>query len=208
MKTNAPLEFFETADRKLIADYIDLRRRVFRLHYPCLPHEFGVEDETDRASHIVLACHGAAVSGGARLTVSVPGCRRKLPLEEAGFDLLTCELVKEMNLDRTAYGEIGRMAVDPACTQGLEVSCGLARELCRVAARLGVDTILSICPDGAVRLNRRNAASCGVSFRRVVKLATAFGIPMWLCLFTGIQAVYKWHEPALCAEILRPAGRQ
>jgi hypothetical protein len=193
MRTNAPLEFFETADRRLIADYIRLRRRVFRLHYPCLPHEFGIEDETDRASHIVLACQGASVSGGARLTVSVPCAPRRLPLEEAGFDLLACELVKEVNLDKTAYGEIGRMAVDPACTQGLEVSCGLARELCHIAARLGVDTIVSICPDGAVRLNRRNAASCGVSFRRVVKLATVFGIPMWLCLFTGIQKTLRYH---------------
>ena len=193
MKNNAPLEFFETADRKLIADYIELRRRVFRLHYPCLPDEFGVEDETDRASYIVLACQAGAVSGGGRLTVSVPGSPRRLPLEEAGFDLLACELLKEVNLESEAYGEIGRMAVDPACTQGLEVSCGLARELCGVAARLGIDTILSICPDGAMRLNRRNAASCGVSFRRIVKLATVFGIPMWLCLFTGIQKKLRYH---------------
>jgi hypothetical protein len=193
MKTNAPIEFFETADRRLIADYIELRRRVFRLHYPCLPDEFGVEDETDRASYIVLACQGRAVSGGARLTVSPRGAARTLPLEEAGFDLRECDLLREVNLDKTAYGEIGRMAVDPACTQGLEVSCGLARELCGVAANLGVDTILSICPDGAVRLNRRNAASCGVSFRRVVKLATVFGIPMWLCLFTGIRKALRYH---------------
>ena len=121
MKTNAPLEFFETTDRKLIADYIELRRRVFRLHYPCLPREFGVEDETDRASYIVLACQDAAVSGGARLTVSVPGSPRGLPLEEAGFDLRACQLLKDVNLESEAYGEIGRMAVDPACTQGLEV---------------------------------------------------------------------------------------
>ena len=193
MKTNAPLEFFETADRRLIADYIELRRRVFRQHYPCLPYEFGIEDETDRTSSIVLASQGDAVSGGARLTVSAPGSPRSLPLEEAGFDLLACELLKEAHLENTAYGEIGRMAVDPACTHGLEVSCGLARELCHVAARRGVDTILSICPDGAVRLNRRNAASCGVNFRRVVKLATVFGIPMWLCLFTGIQKTLRYH---------------
>jgi hypothetical protein len=190
MKTNAPIEFFETADRKLIADYIDLRQRVFRLHYPWLPHGFGIEDETDRVSHIVLACQDGVVSGGARLTVSARDRRRKLPLEEAGFELAGSELLKDVNLEREAYGEIGRMAVDPACTQGLEISCGLARELCHVAAGLGIDAILSICPDGAVRLNRRNAASCGVGFRRVVKLSTVFGADMWLCLFRGIQAVY------------------
>ena len=197
MKTNAPIEFFETADRKLIADYIELRRRVFRLHYPWLPEEFGIEDETDRLSHVVIACRDGVVSGGARLTVSAPpDCRRKLPLEEAGFDLSGCELLKDVNLEREAYGEIGRMAVDPACTQGLEISCGLARELCHVAAGLGIDAILSICPDSAVRLNRRNAASCGVGFRRVVKLPTVFGAPMWLCLFTGIRAVYVQREAA------------
>jgi hypothetical protein len=193
MKSNAPIGFFETADGKLIADYIELRRRVFRLHYPWLPEEFGLEDETDLASHIVLACQDGAVSGGARLTVSGPDLRRKLPLEEAGFDLTGCELLKDVNLDKTGYGEIGRMAVDPACTQGLEVSCGLARELCHVAARLGIDTILSICPDGAVRLNRRNAGNCGVAFRRVVQLPTVFGAPMWLCLFTGIQKTLRYH---------------
>jgi len=197
MKTNAPFEFFETADRRLIADYIELRRRVFRLHYPWLSEEFGHEDETDRVSHVVIACQDGVVSGGARLTVSAPDRRRKLPLEEAGFDLAGCELLKDAHLESEAYGEIGRMAVDPVCTQGLDISCGLARELCQVAAGLRIDAILSICPDSAVGLNRRNAASCGVAFRRVVQLPTVFGVPMWLCLFTGIQTVYVRREPEL-----------
>jgi hypothetical protein len=46
-----------------------------------------------------------------------------------------------------------------------------------------------------VRLNRRNAGNCGVTFRRVVQLPTVFGVPMWLCLFTGMQAVCARREP-------------
>jgi hypothetical protein len=194
MKSNAPFEFFETAERDLIAEYISVRRRVFRLHYPWLPEEFGREDETDRVGHIVLARRDGIVSGGARLTVSLPGHPRKLPLEEAGFDLHGSELLQDLNLARTPYAEIGRMAVDPSCAHGLEVSCGLARELCRVAAGLGVDAILSICPESAVRLNRRNAGICGVAFRRVVELPTVFGVDMWLCLFNGIREANGHRE--------------
>ena len=85
--------------------------------------------------------------------------------------------------------EISRMAIDPACSHALEASSDLALELCCVAARHGVDTIFSICPPAAVRLNRRNAAALGVGFAQYPKIATIYGRDMWLCAFTGILRV-------------------
>jgi hypothetical protein len=82
------------------------------------------------------------------------------------------------------------MAIDPHCTEGLQASFGLARELCRAAARRGVDIIFSICPEGPARLNRLNARKCGVKYHIYSELPTVFGVPMWLCAFSGISSVY------------------
>jgi len=186
MTDHAPFEFFESDDRALTASWIELRRRSFRQHYPWLPEEFGLEDETDRASCRVYAVRGEKVIAGARLTVSAPRSPRILPLEESGLRLLPRAEFAEMDLERNPYAEISRMAVDPECTSGLEVSFGLSRELCRSAARRGVDAIFSICPDGPARLNRVNAKKCGVSFHRYYQVPTIFGVSMWLCAFTGV----------------------
>ena len=190
MKNHAPFEFFESDDRAAIAAYIALRRRSFRTHYPWLPADFGGEDETDRSSCKILARCDGVIRGGARLTVAAPQRGRKLPLEECGYDLRKSQPFAELHLDDLPYAEISRMAVAPEVTQGLDVSRGLARELCRAAARRGVDAIFSICPDGPARLNRLNAKRCGVAYHIYAEIQTVFGVPMWLCAFTGILAAY------------------
>jgi len=190
MKNNAPFQYFETNDRGLLAQYVDLRRRAFLNEYPWLSADFGAEDETDRTSHIVVAVRDNHVGGGGRLTISTPELPRRLPLEEGGFSLGDCGALKHLALGQSPYAEISRMAVEPgSSSQGRRVSLGLALELCLVAARAGIDTIFSICPDGPAKINQLNARILGVTFRKYDRLPTVYGKDMWLCCFTGVRSV-------------------
>jgi hypothetical protein len=197
MKTSAPFEYVATHERELIAQYVRLRRRVYFAEYPWLPSDFGFEDEADREGRIVLALQSGSVAGGARLTLSTPSSPRLLPLEDAEFRISNCETLKSLALDRNPYGEISRMAVDPECSHGLEVSGRLGDELCAFAAALGADTMFCICPDKPARLNRMHAHRRGLGFARYQRVATVFGQEMWLCAFTGLRRVYaKSHQGA------------
>jgi hypothetical protein len=195
MEHDAPFEyiFIGTTDRELFAKYVELRRRAYFKEYPWLPANFGFEDEADRASLIVIAMRGGMVAGGARLTISRPECPRRLPLEEA-FSLGSCEFLRDLNLDRKPYGEISRMAADPECARGFEVSSGLGDALCSAAAREGLGIIFCICPEKPARINHFNARKRGIGFRKYQEVPTVFGVHMWLCVFTGLQRVYRLAE--------------
>jgi hypothetical protein len=194
MKNYAPFQYIETTDRETFAKYVELRRRVYLKEYPWLPANFGYQDSMDRASRIVIAVRDGMVAGGARLTISTPERPFQMPLEEAGFDLRHCELLKDLNLDRNPYGEISRMAAAPECARGFEVSCGLGTALCATAASEGLDVVFSICPEKPARINQINAKKRGVGFRRYPELPTVFGVNMWLCVFTGLLRVFGTAE--------------
>jgi hypothetical protein len=180
----AHFTFFESNDPVLLTEYFELRERLYRRHYPNLPPHFGREEPGDRPGPIVLAFHGRQLAGGARLTLSTPDNPRRMPLEDGGFELRSG--LPELDLDHQSYGEISRLAVEPAFGGDLLVSFGLGRELCVSAARRGVDILFSMCPEGPARINRRNSRKCGVEFRICQELPTPFGIPMRLCVYLGI----------------------
>jgi hypothetical protein len=194
MKNHTPFQYIETDDREMLAKYVEMRRRVFRNEYSWLPEEFGSEDEIDRVSHIVLAVHGNLVGGGARLTIATPECPRPMPLEEGSVILRDCEFLTQLDLRARPYGEISRMAVDPDCARGFEVSAGLGNALCARAASEGLDVVFSICPEKPARINHINAKRRGVEFHRYRELPTVFGVNMWLCAFTGLLRVYGREE--------------
>jgi hypothetical protein len=194
MTTDAHFEYIETSEPAILAKYVDLRRRVYLREYPWLPANFGFEDETDRVSRIVIAIRDGIVAGGARLTISRPERPLAMPLEETSFRLKECELLQPLRLDRKPYGEISRMAADPACARGFEISSGVGNELCALAAREGLDVVFSICPEVPARINQRNAKRRGVSFEQYMELPTVFGKKMWLCAFTGLLRVYGCRE--------------
>jgi len=191
MKHDAPFEYLQTKDRGLIAKYVELRRRAYLNEYPWLPPNFGYEDDTDRDSFIVLVRRANLVAGGARLTISTPPNPRRLPLEEAGFSLEACAFLSDLDLHRNPYGEISRMAVDAACSRGLEASFGLGNALCAIAAREGLDVVFSICPDTPARINQINAKRRGIIFHKYCEMPTVFGRNMWLCAFTGLLRSYE-----------------
>lgn len=196
MKNDASFEyiFINTANRELFARYVEVRRRAYLKEYPWLPANFGFEDETDRASIIALAKQGGTVGGGARLTISTPTRPRTLPLEAPDFSLRACELLKELELERRPYGEISRMAAEPGCARGFEISAGVGNALCARAAREGLDVVFSICPEKPARINRINASRRGAGFCRYREIPTVFGVSMWLCAFTGLLRVYGARE--------------
>jgi hypothetical protein len=186
--------FIETTDREAFDRYVELRRRAYFNEYLWLPANFGLEDEMDRVSRIVVAMRAGVVAGGARLTISTPECPRLLPLEEAAFSLRHCDSLKDLNLERTPYGEISRMAADPQCARGFAVSSGLGNALCARAAREGLDVVFSICPEKPARINQFNAKRRGAGFRKYQQLPTVFGVDMWLCAFTGLRQLYGTAE--------------
>jgi hypothetical protein len=192
-----PFEYVETRDPAVLFEYVELRRRAFFSQYKWLPEDFGVEDETDHASQVVVAVKNGVVAGGARLTISTPEHPRALPLEETSFRLKNCPQLAQFELDRRPYGEISRMAADPDCARGFEVSSGLGNALCASAAAQGLDIVFSICPELPARINQRNAKRRGVGFLNLMELPTVFGVNMWLCVFTGLQNVYRgWEREA------------
>ncbi len=195
MTNNAPLEFFESHDQQLLAEYVELRRRVFHVHYPTLPEDFGRRDEIDDISGIVLCRRDFVLVGGARLTVSRPEAPRELPLERNGLSIREDEDLRKLKLNAQPYAEISRMAIAPH-SRTLAISLGLSRKLCSLAGSLGIDVILSICPDGAARLNQINSAKLGVTFHNVRKIQTEFGMDMWLCVFAGILNHYSRESAA------------
>ena len=108
--------------------------------------------------------------------------------------LRACAQLKNLNLDRQPYGEISRMAADPDCARGFEVSFGLGNALCAAAAAAGLDTVFSICPEKPARINQMNARRRGVGFQKYRQLETVYGVEMWLCAFTGLLQAYGRTE--------------
>ena len=202
MQNDAPLQYLESDDLDLFEKYVALRQRAYSGKYSGLPEDFGIPDEADRASRIVYALRetaeeGRIVVGGARLTISTPAYPRRLPLEEKDFSLKTCDLLKDLQLDRNPYGEISRMAAAPEYARGFEVSWGLGNALCALAAREGLDVVFSMCPELPARVNERNAKRRGALFHRYTELAPVCGMRMWLCAFTGLLKVYGIGQTAV-----------
>jgi hypothetical protein len=179
------IQFFLPKNSTLLAQYFELRNRVYRMHYPHLAEDFGREEITDHLSHIVVGHDDRVVAGG-RITISRPERRRPMPMEEAGFQLAAA--LPEYRLHNEPYAEFTRVAVDPAYAHGRRCSLGLIRELAHTAAGMGVDLVFSICPEPQVRWNAANSRKCGVAFHAFpeIAVATPFRIPMILCAYTGL----------------------
>jgi hypothetical protein len=195
MKNSAPFQYFESDDHDLFERYVELRQRAYSGKYSGLPADFGLPDEADHTSRIVYAVRqtadeGRVLAGGARLTISTPACPRRLPLEEKNFSLRSCALLKDLYLDRNAYGEISRMAAAPEHSRGFDLSFGLGNALCALAASEGLDVVFSMCPELPARVNERNAKRQGVRFHRYTEMAPVCGMRMWLCAFIGLLRVY------------------
>ncbi len=188
-----PLQFFLTKDPALLAQYCELRNRVYRRHYPHLAEDFGHEEATDHLSAIVVGWEDRVVAGG-RITTSWPEKPQLMPMEEAGFRLAA---LPAFRLDREPYAEFSRVAVDPHYAHGRRAGSGLIQEMAYAAARMGVDLVFSICPAPQVRWNAMNSRICRVRFRTFpeITVATPFQIPMTLCAYTGLIEAYRRFLP-------------
>jgi hypothetical protein len=189
-----PIQFFQTKDPALLAQYFELRNQIYLRHYPHLNENFGHEELADRHSHIVVGHEERVVAGG-RITVSRPAKPRRMPMEEGGFRLN--ELLPDFGLARQSYAEFSRVAVDPAFAAGRHCGLGLIFELARTAADLGVDLVFSICPSPMVRLNAWNSRRCGVEFLVFPDIAipNPFDIHMTLCAYKGLIAAFQQPVP-------------
>jgi hypothetical protein len=189
-----PLQFFLTKDHALLAQYCELRNRVYRRHYPHLAEDCGHEETVDHLSNIVVGWEDRVVAGG-RITTSRPDKPQLMPMEEAGFRLAAA--LPGFRLDREPYAEFSRVAVDPDYAQGRRAGSGLIQEMAYAAARMGVDLVFSICPAPQVRWNETNSRKCRVRFQTFpdIEVATPFRIPMTLCAYTGLIEAYRLTLP-------------
>jgi hypothetical protein len=189
-----PIQFFLSQNHALVAQYCDLRNRVYRRHYPHLSEDFGREEAMDHHSDIVVGYDGRVVAGG-RITIARPERPQLMPMEEAGFRL--AEAVPQFRLNRESYAEFSRVAVDPAYAQGRRAGMGLILEMAHATARLGVDLVFSICPEPQVRWNATNSRKAGVCFHVFpeIMIATPFQIHMTLCAYTGLIAAERRAFP-------------
>ncbi|HTS66352.1 MAG TPA: hypothetical protein VMH28_30220 [Candidatus Acidoferrales bacterium] len=185
-----PIQFFLTQDHALLAEYFELRSRVYRRHYPHLAAHFGREEAMDHRSHVVVGFDRRVMAGG-RITISWPDRPQAMPMEGPGFRLV--DLFPGWKLVSQPYAEFSRVAVDPVCAAGRRCSLGLIGNLARTTAAMGVDLVFSICPEPQVRWNEANSRRCGVEFHVFPEIAVPnpFGIPMTLCAYTGLVAAYS-----------------
>jgi len=129
----ATITYEYTTDPKLLEQYYKVREQCYRedLH---LDDFSGEEDEYDRTGHIIVARKGDVVIGGARLVISTPKNRIKLPLEEEGFQVQ--ELFPDMNLENVGYCEFTRFVVLPEYRKG-EACTEISRMLVNQAVKEG-----------------------------------------------------------------------
>jgi len=182
-----PIQYVATTNLTLLAQYYELRNRIYLRHYPHLPEDFGHEEATDHVSDIVVGYDGCVVAGG-RITISHPMRPQPMPMEEAGFSLI--EAVPQFELDTEPYAEFSRLAVDPSYAHGRRCSFALIEELVHTVTSQGVDLAFSICPEPMVRHNSANARWCGVGFHTFaeIDIPTPFRIRFTLCAYTGLMS--------------------
>jgi hypothetical protein len=189
-----PIQFFLTKDRALLAQYCELRNRVYRRHYPHLAEDFGHEEVMDHLSTIVVGWEERVVAGG-RITISRPQKQQLMPMEGDGFRL--ADALPKFRFDKDPFAEFSRVAVDPSYAQGRRAGLGLIQEMASTAARMGVDLVFSICPAPQVRWNEMNSHKCGVGFHTFpeVEVGAPFRIPMTLCAYTGLIEAHRRPLP-------------
>ncbi|MBV8847110.1 MAG: hypothetical protein JO307_30240 [Bryobacterales bacterium] len=184
-----PLQFFLTKNPTVLAEYFELRGRVYRRHYPSLTEDFGRAEAADDQSLILVGYEDRVVAGG-RITISTPAKPQPMPMEEAGFRLAAAleGVGRSFRLDEQPYAEFSRVAVDPDYAGGRRCGLGLICALAHAAASLGVDLVFSMCPEPMVRLNEINSRKVGVTFHPFPEIAVPnpFGMHMILCAYTGL----------------------
>lgn len=97
-----------TTDPFLLSQYYKLREDCYRQDLGIKGFS-GSEEDYDKIGSIAIARVGRRVIGGARMVMSLPNKRMKLPLEEENF--IMKDLFPELELDKKGYFEIGRFAV-------------------------------------------------------------------------------------------------
>lgn len=189
-----PIQFFLTKDHARLAQYYELRNRVYRRHYPHLAEDFGHEEAMDHWSDIVIGWEDCVVAGG-RITISWPHKLQLMPMEESGFRLTTA--LPGFRLQREPFAEFSRVAVDPGYAQGRVAGSGLIQAMAATAARMGVDLVFSVCPAPQVRWNAANSRKCGVQFHTFpeIEVTTPFRIAMTLCAYTGLIKAQRGTLP-------------
>lgn len=147
-----------TTEPKLLEQYYKLREHCYRedLH---LDDFSGAEDEYDSIGHIIVVRQGDMVVGGARLVISSPENRIRLPLEEDGF--LMKDLFPELDLDNVSYCEFTRFIVSPEFREGA-VCKEITRRMIDSAIQEGCIYQFSIAPLLQARNSRMIGKHLGV----------------------------------------------
>lgn len=144
-----------TRDPGLLHQYYLLRNAGNALKSSAL------EDAYDNDSHIMVARQGLHCIAGARLTISAPGARARLPMEKG--NPVVQRLALELHLSQRTYGEFSGMAVLPDLQDGI-VFPEMMRRMIRRAIAEGVEYIFNIAPASQARYYRQTMQVFGLKW--------------------------------------------
>lgn len=146
-----------TRDSALLHLYFSLREAMF-FNNSSTRHVPGQRDAYDDVSDIMVARRGLQCVGGARLTISSPAQRRRLPMEQD--DLSPAELFPQLDLEHVGYGELSRFAILPEFHD--TAFSGILRGLIRRAIAEGMQYVFTVLPVSLASVYCESAQELGL----------------------------------------------
>jgi hypothetical protein len=147
------------------SDNLVLRQNYFALRQECYREDLGLKDFSggwdahDVAGNVLIARKGNEVVGGARIVVSSPASEQLLPLESKDFRM--SEIFPELHLEKAAYCEFSRLAVERSERTGGNLARDIIIELTREAKARGIRYLFAVSTPLQARCYRKVFKSLG-----------------------------------------------
>ena len=142
----------------MLHQYYNIREQEFKSVYGAKNFK-GEETEFDRDGEILIVRKGNQCVGGARLFISTPRLRKKLPLEINDFSL--DKYFPELKQKEMSYGQASGFTLLPEFRGG-DVTNMLFRRLYHRAIASNIDIIFAVTTILNARVYRQNCISMGL----------------------------------------------
>lgn len=175
--------FYKDTSHPLVQQYFHLREKIFIDKWN-LKNFYGLEDEYDIQSQILVLHREGLCLGGARLFIKEEGNNSFLPMETHEFVL--AELLPELDLANVKYGELSRVVLSEELQMN-NYSAHIYRNIAKKALDCGVRYIFAVAPLLQARKSRMVCHSEGIWIEnradiKIPELQTYEGIAMRLSI--------------------------
>lgn len=156
----ASIRFISQPTPDQLQTYYRIRQQGFRevMHWKNFS---GEPDAFDRQARFILALHGAAVVGGARLIVHELGAAGGVALESGGFRL--GEAFPDLPLSSASYYEVGRLVLAQPY-RSLDIVTELVRYIVGMGQILACRYLFAASPAPQARYYRKILQGLGIPF--------------------------------------------